>query len=1254
MSLAWNRAAAVKRGVEVRAVRRHRPGAAHACAVALTGVLAALSGLWPCPADASQKFPARYSEEEIRQVLTPNEAELRKLRALEISQLRVTLGRRVPKNRQAELYFRLAELYLEGYRNEFLIEGRVHEKRLRAGDERSAIDRSRSRPFLLNGIRVCEQILALQFPYEKLDRVYYFLGYNYDELGNKASSLAYYKQLIERYPGSIYSAEAYRELGLSEFRANRFEQAKGYFESAIRISAPDSIVLPGIYHKLAWTHYRMRDTAAPETGLQTIATAIATMKRAIELALKDDERFLSIREEALRDMAIFMTETGRVDEAIRYFREVAGNKDYYPKTLANLGREFERTLQPKKAIQVYESLLKTNPDDAVTFQVTVKLVDLDLRAGNTGGAFTRIEKLKNLPSSTRDSDMETRIASQNLRAMVRRTATEKHQESRSKDGVKEGFRPGLAVAEKYYGLYLERFLAVEDPRKETPEIQMYLAEVKSALGKTDEASTLYKKIVDGGDSRYAKEAAALWVSNLLTAVKSSKNTATASAATEPSKAEAIFVEASDELATLLPGSSESNEAALRAAQILSGYSKTRADGLKRARLLVEKAPRTPQALVAARLWIQLIADRVPDPNKSDPDDYAEASGELKEVLDRLKGDTGLMEVDRAGGKGELAREIIDRERRIRLGGAIVQEREKNFKAAGREYEAFASEPGAAGEDFFAMALGAYAKGSEWDLATNVVRAWLSRFPKSARAMEGARGTATQFLIAGEFGRSAELFRELGQKYSDPSALETSARVYEGLKKEGGAEQAQAVLREFLTLYPRSERRFDVSRSLARSFEASGKDREAEKFYIICSKSPAPAMASECHARLGDLYARLKDTAAARAQYAQAAQAAPSAGPYVAYARFRQAATLESERQFQPLALPEDKLQKGLEERLKFFEVLTNAYQRAVEAQGPWATSALVRLAAWTLSFADEVDRLAPPGGLDAAGVEKFRQSVGAVNKPLRSKAIQSLTTAVAKAQDSEWYSAELPQALDLLADLGVRPAQRAQGFRGRFRLAGLPADGGELGKKKALAQVRRRLVEQPKDADAWVDYGNLLWGDERPTLARLAYDRALAVNPKHAAAANNIGVALVNAEGEDDWSRASEAADWFKLSYANEKLFIAGKFNHAALLTYYRLFGLALPLWEQVIARSRFGDAFDGLAICQHSAGKTKESLENLEKAEDYDAIDPRFAKQYHLAVSAAADTTECQSHLRPLKVQDHQGFERQALERLRKKCGWP
>ena len=96
---------------------------------------------------------------------------------------------------------------------------------------------------------------------------------------------------------------------------------------------------------------------------------------------------------------------------------------------------------------------------------------------------------------------------------------------------------------------------------------MYLAEVKRDLGKSREASDLYRHVVGSKDKRYAKEAGALWTASLAEAVKKSEQGSKAGSSGvkpgEPSELEKQYIEAADRLQEALEDTPEAREAALR-------------------------------------------------------------------------------------------------------------------------------------------------------------------------------------------------------------------------------------------------------------------------------------------------------------------------------------------------------------------------------------------------------------------------------------------------------------------------------------------------------------------------------------------------------------------------------------------------------------------------------------------------------------------------------------------------------------------
>jgi tetratricopeptide (TPR) repeat protein len=1005
---------------------------------------------------------------------------------------------------------------------------------------------------------------------------------------------------------------------------------------AARTAGSDT--LPTILHRLAWCFYRERD----------FDNAVETMKKAVDVATKSGEKFLNLREEALRDMAIFMTEIGRVDDAIEYFKKVAGDKSYFPKLLEKLGREYERNVEPAKATMVYDALLKTRPDDDTRFRVMVKLIDLDLRRGHFKEAIQRVKQVTE-PNS---SDNETQVAQQNLRAMVRRTATENHEKYRKNTDN----RASLETAEAFYETYLNQFLKRNDPRKEIPEIQMYLAEVKRDLGKAREASDLYRQVIDSHDVRYAKEAGALWTASLSDAIRKAsvgQPKTMGAKSSEPSALEKEYIEAADRLQDALGDTTDGREAALKAAEVEAGYKPTQSSAVKRLKNIIKKNPKSPQALTAARLWVQIFADRL----VTDPD----SASDLKEAIADIRENSDLMANDQSSGQGKLRALMAEQETRLKVSAIARNEKDKDFQAAAKGYESFARDSSSKdlAEKAYANAITNYLKASDAASVDRVSDEWLKRFPGSTKAADSIRSVGTQLLIQGQFDAAARQFYKVGLSGNDPSALQTGGRIYQGV---GSYDSAQLCWKTFLDKYPKSALRARVVLELAKSYEGQRDDSSAAKYYKTCLEMPG--FEAECGARLADLHMKGEDVEGAHAMYKKVASMSgkkhESLSPYVGYARFVLASKMEKDAHFDPLELPDTRLKKSLQQRTSFLEPLSRAYMSAVEAGGPWAIAALGNLAAWADRFADEVDRISPPDGSKPESVEKFKKSLKALSDPLRKKAVVTWSEAYNKAQSAEAFSPALPEIADHLADERASSPLRAQGVRGKFRLFGMPADGGAAGKTAAFAQIREKLSKNTSDANNWIDYGNLLWGSGTPMLARIAYEYALTIAPNSAGATSNEGV-LVASDGEEDWANAYDAAQYFREALKKDEFFLPAKMNMALLMNYYRLFSKSKPLWDQVRARAQgqaVTDINDGYAISSQGLGDLTSAEMEFNRASEGGANPNRFAEIFHRAARQSFDRVEpglagekCLGTLNGLGENGLNGFEKTAFESLKRAC---
>ncbi len=1174
------------------------------------GALSLMVLLYSAPllADALERTPAAagYTEQEARAVMTADEQKIRELRDQEVEELRLALSRRQPEARRADLYLRLAEIHIEAYRFEFLVEGRIHDQRLEKGIAARKIDRSRSMPYLRLAIEACQKIIDFGIPYERMDQVLYFLAYNHAELGDENRSRDYYQQLVRRYSSSSYAVEALRELGEAAFRSRDYRTALPYFEQVLARAAQSpgfQVQLPRVRHRIAWCLYRLRQ----------YDKAVYQMKEAIRLAGMGGERLFSIREEALRDLALFMTESGNVPDAIQYFRKVVGDQKFYPRVLESLGRQYERNVEPEKATQVYESLLETHPDDEAAFRVRVKLVDLDLRRGRYSSALARIEGIRLYSSA----EGETETSWQNLRAMIRRTATESHEAYR-----KKADRKSLVVAEQFYERYLDPILKLSDSRNETPEIRMYLADVKRERGLSKEASALYRKVVEGGDKRYAKEAAALWTASLADAIRrdSSASKKSIVVRNDPTDLEREFVQASDVLNEALEGTTEAREARLKSSQVLAAYPGSQSEALKRIKSLMKQHPRSGQAVTAARLWLQIFADRLTASEKIEKSgkvsrDNAE---DLEEAIEDIREYPEVLAFDLEKG-AKLKAALAEQQARLKVMEIAFFEKDEDFKGAAKLYERYAAEardPSVAGKAF-ENAVASWLRINDLKNADRVIGDWQKRIPDSKAAAQAMRNSATLLFIRGGFRGSAEVLERLAEFTRDPEPTLAGIRILAGA---GESEALDAMVGRFLKTFPKSPLRARALLVLAREQERQETPALAIQTYRQCLSVAGAPEEPECAVRLSrhQLQAGGREEALGLLERAVRFSKKGTGSFFTAMARYELARLVE--QSIESPKLTRETLAKELPGRLKAFERIQKAYAATLEAGGGFSIGASRRLVQVALELAAEMEQLAPGDS-----------SVGKLVASLRATAFQFFQKSEKKAVAAEWISAELPA---MLVEVGIFQKRAvAQGPMPRLSHVEFLAFGQE---EFGISKLREQLSRDTANAALWGRYA--LWlarEEERPGLAAVALDRVLAIDPKSVAALNNLAVVKIAEEpaGLDDAWVAEQVHALLKEASSRETLTTTIRANRGQMLNYFGLHSAAKKVWEQVQLKDRSSLAEDGLGVALQGVGNLSLARSAFVRSREAGADSRRFAQAFHeAAVSAVKDSAACIERLSEMR----------------------
>ena len=948
------------------------------------------------------------------------------------------------------------------------------------------------------------------------------------------------------------------------------------------------------------------------------------MKKGIALAQGDQEKFLSIREEGLRDLAIYYAESGRVDEAIDYFRNNAGGgekgEEKLIKVLEKLGKEYERTGQTDKAKQVYDVLIKFHKTDESSFRVAVKLVDLDLMKQDFEGAYKRLQNLQ-IPKT---NDVDTQLAVSNLKKQIRSTAINNHDRYRKMDDKKEVIRY-LHVADQFYSLYLSRFVT---DKAERNEIRMYLAEVKRELKNPGMAAQLYKQIIQDQDPKYAKEAAQLWVGSLASELKRMSDSGEKQGS-EPSSLEHDFVDASDLLEKSIPDSTESREARLRSAQILAAYPNEKANAISRATKLAKSAPSTEQGVLAARLWLQLSPD--------------------KTALTAVTSDAALLETDR-NGKGDLEKDISVLSRKLKVSEIATLEKGKNYLEAAKHYEEFARDAKSEkeAENSYIGAINAYAQAQKSDDVFRVMKNWKAKYPKSANIDKTVKNQGTLFFIRGFFNDSAELFLGIGRQFKDFSSYLTSAALF-----DGGLQPQKAidVYKMSLAFAPNEEAKADVYKSMAYVYADLKDELSSFNAWKTCYSFQS-SLKAECGTQMGNYYLHLNDSRQAKNAFDQVVsiKKGPSAkSPFIAYAQFRLAQILEKGMKNIPLEFPDDKLVNAITQRVKELQPVTAAYQKAISLEGPWGVAATERLGDLSLGLAMEINKISQS---PQASADLKKQVLEPLAIKLQKDSLDKSKESYAFAMKNQILSPALPVIHDRLVDAGVPGMLRAQGARGGVKLIGMSPDGGKQGAAVALEGVRAKLLQSQEDALSWIDYGNLLWGTGKPGLSKIAYQRSLDLKTRKPDALNNLAVVMVSDQGFENWYAANQAVALWKKAIAIEDNNSAALFNLGHYFNYFRLFPLAIPYFERAAAKVSIGEVHDGLGIAYHATGKQGEAELELKKAEDLGEKKNRFVKKYIEASSLEDNKPKCLDAISEIaNVKELKGFEKVSADRMKMRC---
>lgn len=1105
-----------------------------------------------------------YTQGQFDGVTSNEEAKINQVREQEITQLKMVMGRRFAENRRPDILLRLAELYVEKYRYYFFKENQIHQNQYKSGEHPKNVNHDLSRAQLRGATSACLAILKSKVAFEKLDEVYYFLGYNAEEMGNRREAIKYFEIVASRYPQSTYAPEAFRNLGEAAFEDKKYSAALNAYEHAAQFTKVPSY--PRTLYKLGWAYFKTRRRNE----------ALDTMKRVIEVSGTDD-KFVGLRDEAMNDLVMFFSEAGRFREAHDYFSSLSGGAEVYSRALGKLSKVYEGRGDIQLAIKVNDGLIaeygEKRPE--LVFEALARNVELNRRVGSGVGEETALTKLVDFFSS-HSSDFakneDTAATYARTKNYLRTRATEVHKDARTKKDPK-----AFSRAADLYSLYIKAFLSKpsnDKEERELSEIRTYRSDALLAAGREAEATPeLEKTLSDNGDAKNRRESGATLLNILIKKIDSAR-----ASGKDPSEVEKKFLQASEEFERAFPEDKLIVELRYKKARLAAA--KSGPDGLNReARRdlneLVEKFPNRAEAAEAAQ---ELVADLLKRRETEDAVKLAQA----------YLGNRTLLASDKKGEFEKYLRNVIARSA---FESVSKGEKDGNFEKAASEYEALAKNPNSNPEVAYKSLNNAavnYERSGQYNEAVRVYGQMLAKYPSHSEPRSNLKRLASELLWRSRFAESAKLFSELqSMNVFTPDErfgfMKTAMTLHWGLgnlsnaylvgrrglselcdsgvtRKSKKPRHSKPALHREPTASAGRGQCSDLVFDLAElQIEASHSEEVLDLLRSFLKSQDSKSRSAEANFKIGSLYDGLHERRKALAYYEEATRTVGRQGHgsggagarernFAAHAAFLLVEPYFAQFNSLKLELPEERLKVLTRKKLGELESLVTRYTNVVSyGDGEWGIAALERLSDIFNGFASELEGAPVPPKYEGPRAQAYQQGIRQVTAPMHQKALEYLRKGFEKGLELRVTTPTFVALTQRLSKQSAREYPAAHyalvyyddNRQSTLRVTGFMPSNDRDGRNR----VGSKLAQNPKNAEAWIEFGNLEALSGHLKIAKLMYEQAISLNARDATALCNLSVVrfLENhpVEAIQGFARAAEISEFsrdIKLNYTKALL----------------------------------------------------------------------------------------------------------------------
>lgn len=265
-----------------------------------------------------------------------------------LAQLEMLLRKHKGTRLEPELLSRKAELFMRRARTERFFEIHKTSEQILSSAPTLVKDASEAKE-IRRAIGIYEQIQR-EFPrYPSMDLVIFNNAYAYQQLGNDKAAEQLYVRLTTQHQDSVLVPDSYLAIGELNYNRKSFSTALTNFKK-VR-AYPQARVYPYSMYKAGWCYYNMQDASA---GLRELEDVV---KFGRQVAAQNLDSKLDLRNEALRDMALFFNDVMPAEKAVAYLRGQAGDLDPAP-VIMRLVELYKRHSKYKEIEVVLKDVLK--------------------------------------------------------------------------------------------------------------------------------------------------------------------------------------------------------------------------------------------------------------------------------------------------------------------------------------------------------------------------------------------------------------------------------------------------------------------------------------------------------------------------------------------------------------------------------------------------------------------------------------------------------------------------------------------------------------------------------------------------------------------------------------------------------------------------------------------------------------------------------------------------------------------------------